>query len=178
METSCVPVSIPPRIIADLDELTGYPPIGAESRAKGKNAEARRAHHRRRLAEPDPPPKRMTVQEERAALWDALGRSASQAKEVSPAGGWIGIRLSPARDGLGKGPFGETKRCVLDHGGPGPLQRDVRPALLVLCVPERRRQSLRRVSCAPHFVVGEDRENKRLRFEETSQVAQGQTELQ
>ena len=62
------------RIIADLDELTGYPPIGAESRPKGKNAEARRAHHRRRLAEPDPPPKRMTVQEERAALWDALGR--------------------------------------------------------------------------------------------------------
>jgi hypothetical protein len=55
------------RIIADLDELTGYPPIGAESRPKGKNAEARRAHHRRRLAEPDPPPKRMTVKEERAA---------------------------------------------------------------------------------------------------------------
>jgi hypothetical protein len=61
------------RIIADLDELAGYPPIGAESRAEGKNATARRAHHRRRLAEPDPPPKRMTVQEERAALWDALG---------------------------------------------------------------------------------------------------------
>jgi hypothetical protein len=61
------------RIIADLDELAGYPPIDAESR-EGKNAEARRAHHRRRLAEPDPPPKRMTVQEERAALWDALGR--------------------------------------------------------------------------------------------------------
>ena len=62
------------RIIADLDELAGYPPIAAESRTEGKNAEARRAHHRRRLAEPDPPPKRMTVQEERAALWDALGR--------------------------------------------------------------------------------------------------------
>jgi hypothetical protein len=62
------------RIIADLDELAGYPPIAAESRAEGQNAEARRAHHRRRLAEPDPPPKRMTVQEERAALWDALGR--------------------------------------------------------------------------------------------------------
>ena len=62
------------RIIADLDELAGYPPIGAENRAEGKTAEARRAHHRRRLAEPDPPPKRMTVQEERAALWDALGR--------------------------------------------------------------------------------------------------------
>src|SRR4051795_10658662 len=38
------------RIIADLDELTGSPPIGAESRAGGKTAAARRAHHRRRLA--------------------------------------------------------------------------------------------------------------------------------
>ena len=61
------------RIIADLDELAGYPPIAAEGRTEGKNAEARRARHRRQLAEPDPPPKRMTVQEERAALWDALG---------------------------------------------------------------------------------------------------------
>ena len=25
-----------------------------------------------------------------------------------------------------KGPFGETKRRVLGHGGPGPLQREVR----------------------------------------------------
>ena len=62
------------RIIADLDELAGYRPIDAGSRAEGKTAEARRAHHRRRLAEPDPPPKRMTVQEERAALWEELGR--------------------------------------------------------------------------------------------------------
>ena len=61
------------RIIADLDALAGYPPSAAESRTEGKTAEARRAHHRRRLAEPDPPPKRLTVQEERAALWDALG---------------------------------------------------------------------------------------------------------
>src|SRR3954452_5070489 len=61
------------RIIADLDELAGYPPIAAEGRTQGKNAEAQRARHRRRLAEPDPPPKRLSVQEERAALWDALG---------------------------------------------------------------------------------------------------------
>ena len=61
------------RIIADLDELAGYPPSAAESRTEGKTAEVRRAHHRRRLAEPDPPPKRLTVQEERAALGDALG---------------------------------------------------------------------------------------------------------
>jgi hypothetical protein len=66
------------RIIADLDELAGYPPSAAEDRTEGKGAEARRAHHRRRLAEPDPPPKRLTVQEERAALWDALGRPAQK----------------------------------------------------------------------------------------------------
>ena len=62
------------RIIGDLDDLAGYPPIATEGRTEGKNAEARRARHRRRLAEPEPPPRRMTVQEERAALWDALGR--------------------------------------------------------------------------------------------------------
>jgi hypothetical protein len=61
------------RIVADLDELAGYPPSAAEGRTEGKTAEAQRVHHRRRLAEPDPPPKRLTVQEERAALWDALG---------------------------------------------------------------------------------------------------------
>ena len=37
------------------------------------------------------------------------GASASQAKEVSPAGGWIGIRLSPSREGLEKGPLSETR---------------------------------------------------------------------
>jgi hypothetical protein len=35
--------------------------------------------------------------------------SASQATEVSPADGWIGIRLSQSRDGLGKGPLNETR---------------------------------------------------------------------
>ena len=53
------------RIIADLDGLAGFPPI-AEEEAKKRGAEARRV--RRRLADPDPPPKRLTVQEERAAL--------------------------------------------------------------------------------------------------------------
>ena len=66
------------RIIADLDELAGYPPIVAEGRAEGKTAAARRADHRRWLAEPDPPPKRLAVQEERAALWKALGHPPSE----------------------------------------------------------------------------------------------------
>jgi hypothetical protein len=66
------------RIISDLDELAVYPPSAAGSRTEGKTAEVRRAHHRRRLAEPDPPPKRLTVQEERAALWDALGHPPSK----------------------------------------------------------------------------------------------------
>ena len=56
------------RIIADLDELAGYPPISAEGRTEGKSAETRRARHRRRLAEPDPPPERLSAPEERAAL--------------------------------------------------------------------------------------------------------------
>ena len=61
------------RIIADLDDLAGNPPIAEEEATQREDAEARRVRHRRRLAEPDPPPKRLSVQEERAALWDALG---------------------------------------------------------------------------------------------------------
>jgi hypothetical protein len=60
------------RIIADLDELAGYPPLAVEESAEDEDAETRRTRHRRRLAEPDPPPKRLSVQEERAALWEAL----------------------------------------------------------------------------------------------------------
>src|SRR4051794_8798873 len=55
------------RIIADLDGLAGFPPVAEEDIKKG-GVGARRARHRRRLAEPDPPPKPLTVQEERAAL--------------------------------------------------------------------------------------------------------------
>ena len=55
------------RIIADLDGLAGLPPVAEEDVKKG-GVEARRARHRRRLAEPDPPAKPLTVQEERAAL--------------------------------------------------------------------------------------------------------------
>jgi hypothetical protein len=55
------------RIIADLDGLAGFPPIAEEDVKKG-SVETRRARHRRRLAEPDPPAKPLTVQEERAAL--------------------------------------------------------------------------------------------------------------
>ena len=61
------------RIIADLDDLAGNPPIAEEEATQREDAEARRVRHRRRLAEPDPPSKRLSVQEERAALWDALG---------------------------------------------------------------------------------------------------------
>src|SRR5512142_2092096 len=69
------------RIIADLDDLAGYPPIAEDKAVKGEDAEARRARHRRRLAEPDPPPKRLSVQEERAALWDALGHPPHKRKK-------------------------------------------------------------------------------------------------
>jgi hypothetical protein len=43
------------RIIADLDELSGFPPR-AEEESKNTGAAARRVRHRQRLAEPDPPP--------------------------------------------------------------------------------------------------------------------------
>ena len=65
------------RIIADLDRLAGFPPIAGEE-AKKRNAEARRVRHRRRPAEPDPPPKRLTVREERAALRALLDRPPSE----------------------------------------------------------------------------------------------------
>jgi hypothetical protein len=56
------------RVIADLVELAGSPPIADEEQARVEDTEARRARHRRRLAEPDPPPKRLSMREGRAAL--------------------------------------------------------------------------------------------------------------
>jgi hypothetical protein len=102
------------RIITDLDELTGYPSTAAEGRTEGKSAEARRACHRRWLAEPDQPPKRMTVQEERASLWDALGRPPTS-ERGDPAVQWI--RISPSRDGLEnvRDTAGEFGRPALDR---------------------------------------------------------------
>jgi hypothetical protein len=55
------------RIIADLDGLAGFPPVAGKDVKEG-SVEARRARHRRRLAEPDPPTKPLTVREERAVL--------------------------------------------------------------------------------------------------------------
>src|SRR4051794_18272720 len=51
------------RILADLDELAGYPSIAEEQGAKDEDAEARRVRHRQRLAEPEPPPKRLSMRE-------------------------------------------------------------------------------------------------------------------
>jgi hypothetical protein len=65
------------RIIADLDDLAGRPPITEEKAVRGEDAEARRVRHRQRLAEPDPPPKRLTMREERAALRALLDRPPS-----------------------------------------------------------------------------------------------------
>jgi hypothetical protein len=57
-------------IIADLDGLVGFPPIAEEDVNQGV-VKAGRARNRRRLAESDPPPKPLTVREERAALEEA-----------------------------------------------------------------------------------------------------------
>ncbi len=59
------------RIIADLVELAGFPPI-AEEEAKKEGAESRRVRHRRLLAKPDPTPKRLTMREEGTALRELL----------------------------------------------------------------------------------------------------------
>ena len=55
------------RLIADLDGLAGFPAIAGDEPKKG-GAGTRRVRHRRRLAEPDPPPKRLRVREEREGL--------------------------------------------------------------------------------------------------------------
>ena len=75
------------RIIADLDELAGFPPFADAEEAKGEDAEARRVRHRRRWAEPDPPPKRLSMREERAMLRALLDLPPSERgwNEPSPA---------------------------------------------------------------------------------------------
>jgi hypothetical protein len=54
------------RIIADLDELAGFPPLTDEEEGKAEDAEARGVRDRQRLAQPEPPPKRLSRREERA----------------------------------------------------------------------------------------------------------------
>ncbi|HEX9095256.1 MAG TPA: hypothetical protein VF990_04045 [Candidatus Dormibacteraeota bacterium] len=55
------------RIIADLDELARFPPLTDEEKGKAEDAESRRVRQRQRLAEPEPPPKRLSRREEREA---------------------------------------------------------------------------------------------------------------
>ena len=76
-ETECVPFDRPrvlrvlTRIAADLDELARRSLARAAEVADGQ--EERRARHRQRLAEPEPPPRRLSRWEERAASRHALG---------------------------------------------------------------------------------------------------------
>ncbi len=78
-ETEFVPFDRPrllqvlARIAADLDEFFRAPFPTVEATAAG--TEDPRARHRRRLAEPEPTPRRLSMQEERAALREALGLS-------------------------------------------------------------------------------------------------------
>jgi hypothetical protein len=81
------------RIFADLDELAGFPPIADDEGIMGEDVEARRVRHPKRLTEPDPPPKRLCMREERAALRTLL--------DLPPSEG--GERARP-------GPFGGTFR--------------------------------------------------------------------
>jgi hypothetical protein len=76
-ETEFVPFDRPrvlrvcARIAADLDELARRPLEHTEELATGQ--EELRARHRQRLAEPEPPPRRLSQREERAALRQAQG---------------------------------------------------------------------------------------------------------
>jgi len=76
-ETEFVPFDRPrvmrvlARIAADLDDLARRSLENAEELVDGQ--EERRARHRQRLAEPEPPPRRLSRWEERAALRQALG---------------------------------------------------------------------------------------------------------
>ena len=76
-ETEFVPFDRPrvlrvlARIAADLGELAHTPTSGAMETSKG--SEAPQSRHRRRLAEPEPKPRRLSMHEERAALREALG---------------------------------------------------------------------------------------------------------
>lgn len=76
-ETECVPFDRPrvlrvlARIAADLDALARCSLESAEELADSQ--EERRTRHRQRLAEPEPPPRRLSRWEERAASRQALG---------------------------------------------------------------------------------------------------------
>jgi transcriptional regulator with XRE-family HTH domain len=76
-ETEFVPFDRPrvlrvlARIAADLDELA-RPPLATATEAV-VDQEAPDVRHRRRLAEPEPPPRRLSRQEERAILRQAAG---------------------------------------------------------------------------------------------------------
>ena len=76
-ETEFVPFDRPrvlrvlARIAADLDELA-RPPLATATEAV-VDQEAPDVRHRRRLAEPEPPPRRLSRQEERAVLRQAAG---------------------------------------------------------------------------------------------------------
>ena len=76
-ETELVPFDRPrvlrvlARIAADLDELA-RPPLATATEAV-VDQEAPDVRHRRRLAAPEPPPRRLSRQEERAVLRQAAG---------------------------------------------------------------------------------------------------------
>ena len=76
-ETEFVPFNRPrvlqglARIAADLNEFVRAPLPTVETTVAGN--EDTRARHRRRLAEPEPKPRRLSMQEERAAWREALG---------------------------------------------------------------------------------------------------------
>ena len=92
------------RIIADLDDLAGYPQIADEEQAKIEDPKARHARHRRRQSGARPAAEAVERPGRTGGLMGRSGPSASRA-EVSPTRVGIGIGPFPSRGGLGKGPL-------------------------------------------------------------------------
>jgi hypothetical protein len=76
------------RIIANLDEVVGFPLIADEVQGNVEDAETRRCRNRRRLAEPDPPPERLCMREGRAAPRAAPDLPTSERGCTSPVRAW------------------------------------------------------------------------------------------
>ena len=58
-------LQLPARTIIELDEMAGFPPVAAGGEAEIEKADTCCVRHG--LAEPNPPPKRLSLREERAA---------------------------------------------------------------------------------------------------------------
>jgi hypothetical protein len=77
------------RIIAELDPLAGFPPLADAEEAKGEDAEAHRVRHRKRLAEPNLPPKRLSINPATNLIREYTGLAVSEGDYIVAGSGVI-----------------------------------------------------------------------------------------